>query len=1617
MMTMSRKDTDPIISYILCLAMILSIFGSFFAPVEVFAATGNTQIADLSEWVTVTESAIAINPDDNSTPYLVKVLDDSDPDVDAYNAITGEAIATSTASFGALGYISYVEVDPDDDFHEGSFERQYQHGTKILVATVDENVIDDATSKYAITGVYAFEIEVKVEVDLGSEGFFAWNREDDLLITTPATITINESSTFEGTLIIATDATIKAANSGCTVTTVGTKAALEIVGDADVTISDIRFDNAQRPEKGVVVVETVGDVVLDGVTFDNDSNYKYKRNIYIENSANIIFENDFADMIVVAYGGPELGENNKIVLSKSVANAELLYHVISTDEVYEVMHNDTEDYMYLAKHTHTWNATGLDESKMRVNCENPDCKYASKPFILQVVASDSACGIDHSNFEIKELLANGQEAVLDLFGVENDKFYPEMEPKYFELHGRVPVDMQGETPSKAGVYLLKVLFDGVEIYDDFEIDHAYNGLDELDKDNYTDAGHWRTCLCGETTTTGIEQHVTEYAFDVNGHWVKCDLCNYTTGSASHGAWVQVTGSGVNSGHFNKCGVCGHVAAEVHQHPLVFVTTGATQHWYECPNCSYKTTPEDHSWTVYGSDDDKHWRKCNDCGNVKPESVTSHAIFQLVSIDAYHYYWCPECSHVKGQEGHTSVGALLHNDDNHWYACEEVGCPYPVEITTHAYSIKNDETYHWEQCKCGHKINVTDHAFTVHIYTTEGGITKHIDACSQVGCNATKAALDEDYVVFSQNYTNTHHWFVCSEADCEYTTGKATHTLEATFSGIDGKHWKYCADGCGYTTEKISHDLKWDKNDNGHWQYCATSGCAFRTDVEVHNYDGAQIKYNEHKHWKECTKCGRAGQEEDHEKGSITYEGDYHWYVCNTSGCSVQIDKEAHHDIQTSYGATNHWAECSECHKVIGTKIGHSIDVHEIGSDRQHARECSYCDFYEEVNHVPYTTYSAVEHWSVCDCGFTGPTIEHTMVLTTTGGMVFDGWHYYACEGCAFTTGAGQHYDFDEYQRDENGHWYICTVCSVTYAPASHGAVMTTNAGYHWNTCPDCGYETEYVSHSATILISDHPDYHWHECSVCRTATTPVEHVYNVVEKDGDYHQIKCFGCTSVTGRALHTDFHEIQMTTGSHMYVCSVCGDFTDPENHTYAITYGALSSGALGHWEECENVDCTVTRNAVEHELVLATNAGFHWMKCTNEACGYTTAYGSHMFVPTYSAVNHWYVCDTTYCAITSGEALHDEIVMTGTGVHWIECEAADCAYATAPEPHTTSAWIVVTPAQIGVVGYKHTICTVTGCGVELELATIPALTPAPAGGGGGGGASVAFYNVTSEKTENGTFKVSAKTSAEGETIKITATPSEGYQVGTVTVMDSNNKAVAVTKNADGTYTFKMPASDVKVDVDFAKELAFDQYVSDYVDCKTDASCPMHGYHDVNLESWYHNGVHFCLDNDLMVGYGEGEFRPNSILSRSMITSMLWKLAGSPAAAGDVAFDDVAAGKWYEPSIRWAASMGIVSGYTNGGFGPDDALTREQMVTVLWNFAKKMGYDVSVGEETNILSYDDVAQVAEYAIPAFQWACGAGLVSGKPNADNTGFVLDPTGSGTRAQIATVMMNFIEYYK
>ena len=129
------------------------------------------------------------------------------------------------------------------------------------------------------------------------------------------------------------------------------------------------------------------------------------------------------------------------------------------------------------------------------------------------------------------------------------------------------------------------------------------------------------------------------------------------------------------------------------------------------------------------------------------------------------------------------------------------------------------------------------------------------------------------------------------------------------------------------------------------------------------------------------------------------------------------------------------------------------------------------------------------------------------------------------------------------------------------------------------------------------------------------------------------------------------------------------------------------------------------------------------------------------------------------------------------------------------------------------------------------------------------------------------------------------------------------------------------------------------------------------------------------------MNGVGDGSmFAPLMNTSRGMIVTILWRMEGQPVPMTANTFKDVEKGAYYEQAVAWAAEKGIVNGYGDT-FGPNDNITREQFATILFRYAQYKGYDVSVGEDTNILSYADAFSVSEYAIPAMQWACGAGLI------------------------------------
>ena len=178
--------------------------------------------------------------------------------------------------------------------------------------------------------------------------------------------------------------------------------------------------------------------------------------------------------------------------------------------------------------------------------------------------------------------------------------------------------------------------------------------------------------------------------------------------------------------------------------------------------------------------------------------------------------------------------------------------------------------------------------------------------------------------------------------------------------------------------------------------------------------------------------------------------------------------------------------------------------------------------------------------------------------------------------------------------------------------------------------------------------------------------------------------------------------------------------------------------------------------------------------------------------------------------------------------------------------------------------------------------------------------------------------------------------------------------------------------------------------------------------FRDVRPEDWFYDDVRYVYESGLMNGTAEGLFSPDLFTSRAMIVTVLWRLSGSPVVNYYMPFADVDQAAWYAEAVRWAASCGIVTGYDNGNFGPNDPITREQLAAILYRCAAYRQEDTSISADTNILSFTDAASVSEYAVPTLQWACGAGILQGADGA------LLPTHPATRAQTAAILHRFCQ---
>ena len=279
----------------------------------------------------------------------------------------------------------------------------------------------------------------------------------------------------------------------------------------------------------------------------------------------------------------------------------------------------------------------------------------------------------------------------------------------------------------------------------------------------------------------------------------------------------------------------------------------------------------------------------------------------------------------------------------------------------------------------------------------------------------------------------------------------------------------------------------------------------------------------------------------------------------------------------------------------------------------------------------------------------------------------------------------------------------------------------------------------------------------------------------------------------------------------------------------------------------------------------------------------------------------------------------------------------------------------------------------------------------PSSGGPGSSGGSISTTYAVNVNAATNGAVAADKKTASKGTTVTVTASPSKGYVVDAVKVVDKDGKDVAVT-GKDGKYVFTMPASAVTVTGSFKAE--------------TPAPVAL-PFTDVKSGNWFYDAVKYAYEQGLMTGTSATTFAPNGTMNRAMIVTVLYRLEKSPAVTGASKFTDVPAGQWYSDAVAWAAANKIVNGYDETTFGPMNAVTREQMAAILFRYEQVKGLE-NVTLEENLNRFPDQNKISAYAIPALQWAVGQKIING--NADGT---LDPTGTATRAQVAQIFTNLL----
>ena len=749
-------------------------------------------------------------------------------------------------------------------------------------------------------------------------------------------------------------------------------------------------------------------------------------------------------------------------------------------------------------------------------------------------------------------------------------------------------------------------------------------------------------------------------------------------------------------------------------------------------------------------------------------------------------------------------------------------------------------------------------------------------------------------------------------------------------------------------------------------------------------DGYHVEYNAEKKLEL-----KAGAPHIHSGGKATCT---QRAVCST--CGKEYGDLAPHDFAAAWGyqdETGHAHLCTNC-GAHDTILPHTPD-HKGHATEEYPIKCVDCGYEIEAQLIHYHSYTQ--------------EVVKPEALKSAATCTAKAVYYKSCTCGEVSTNDSETFESGDFAP----HSFTAEKAAAEYLKS---AATCETAAVYYKSCTGCGMSSEGLAQEATFTYGeplDHdmsePSYTWtavpdgymcvaySKCSRCTEDVSDVASVSYAVTKaptclnEGIGTYTAAFSAAygfpaqtkDVTLSATGHSWGEATYSWRSHTtyFTCTakrVCqNDSTHEETETVTADYSVVteptcSETGSGRYQASFEADwavdqsSTVTLAALGHAYGNWTSNGdgTHTRVCANDSSHTETG---DCTGGTADCL-HEAVCET--CGSAYGEKNHDNhtgaLAWTITETHHEQAWACCGLVTVAKAAHTFGDWVVTqypTYRHEGVLSRTCTVCAYT------ETRELP---PTSTG--------VSSYTLTFES--NGGSKIASVTGQRGTVIDLTLT----------TYMPTRSGYVFTGWYSDKSLTKRV--TSVKLTESMTVYAGW-----------SIANLP---FTDVSKNDWFHDDIRYVYENGLMNGISSTQFAPYGSTTRGMIVTILYRMEGQPAVSRDCPFADVASGSYYERAITWAAANGIVTGHSSTIFAPDANITREQLAAILYRYAIYKGLDVSVGESTNILSYEDFASLSEYAIPAMQWACGAGVLYG------FGGSLLPDAPANRLQAAAILHRF-----